>query len=278
MSRRFHFDAMIALAFLLTGHHAMGMTAAGPLLRFGAGMDAARVSVDSKIPAELDKTGSQVGVGALAAIDSRWLSWTLGASYCTSQVKGSDDVRGVEQEVAVTSLAFHSGLFFNLSRGFGLGLKARMQKGPAADFGVYPDKEAQTFRESGPAMRAMLARVGGYDLIAEAAWLRSRGIEKRDVQTVIAGFTAALPVTIRNPLRGTSRVYQAVANPPVQGYLPNKVDVPANGWDVDGDGYPDLVHVGRVASDEGAIQEPVTAYDFDADGKPDFFRNGDTNP
>ena len=289
MSRAFQFRALIVSAILLAANRSMAMSAAGPLLRLGVAMDVARVSVDSSVPAELDKTGGQVGFGAHAAMDSRWWSLTLGVSHCTSQLKGSDEVRGVGQELAVSSSALQSGFFFNFSRRIGIGFKSRIQRGTAADFGIHASEQMQTMREAGGALRAFLSRSGGYDLVAEAAWLRSRGIEKRDVQTVVAGLTAALPVRLRSPWRESSPEYHAGARPLLQDQLPAKVDVPqpeapagevkalaSQGWDMNGDGYPDLVKVGSSESIQRTLPGRISAYDFDADGKPDFFRDSDT--
>jgi hypothetical protein len=70
--------------------------------------------------------------------------------------------------------------------------------------------------------------------------------------------------------------------PLVQGILPARVDVSsANGtasrdrsaeaWDINGDGYPDMVRIQRSRPDVTGASAEV-AFDFDADGKPDFFR------
>ncbi|MEY4630134.1 MAG: hypothetical protein RIQ81_254 [Pseudomonadota bacterium] len=77
--------------------------------------------------------------------------------------------------------------------------------------------------------------------------------------------------------------YSAVSGAPlVQGILPARVDAsPANGaasrdnaaeaWDINGDGYPDMVRIQRSRPDVTGASAEV-AFDFDADGKPDFFR------
>lgn len=61
------------------------------------------------------------------------------------------------------------------------------------------------------------------------------------------------------------------------GPLPAKVAVPdspagkTTGWDIDGDGRPDMVEVERGAGETANVE---TAYDFDGDGNPDYVRSG----
>lgn len=73
------------------------------------------------------------------------------------------------------------------------------------------------------------------------------------------------------------------SSPLVQGVLPARVDdTPARSaasqdrdveaWDINGDGYPDMVRVKKERPDPTGAAADV-AFDFDADGKPDFFRS-----
>ncbi len=61
-----------------------------------------------------------------------------------------------------------------------------------------------------------------------------------------------------------------------RGPLPVRVPVAAlpdgttTGWDIDGDGRPDMIQFKKTGNGESSVE---TAYDFDGDGKPDFVRN-----
>jgi len=73
----------------------------------------------------------------------------------------------------------------------------------------------------------------------------------------------------------TAAVASAATPLPVRVPLPNLPDSPearTTGWDIDGDGRPDMIQVQRGGAAQGSIE---TAYDFDGDGKPDFVRSGD---
>ncbi|NDE15782.1 hypothetical protein EBZ80_12715 [bacterium] len=167
-------------------------------LRIGAGLDAGAVSVKSQTPAELDKTGPAYGVKGFVELRSRYLSLMVGATQQSSNLKGEDATRGLGQQMTVNSAIASAGLLLNFTPRFSVGFVTRTHKGPSADYGVYPDNEVKTYRDTGTTVRAGLPFLKNYDLSAEVSAFRATKTEDRNVNMVIAGLSASIPVKIPN--------------------------------------------------------------------------------
>ena len=163
-------------------------------LRVGVGIDGGRVSVDSLIPAELDKSGTQFGYRGFVEYQTRWLSLMVGGAQRRVSATGEDTQRGVSQQLNVNAATVQGGLFLNLGRRFSLGMSSRVHTGPSADYGVYADKENHSFRDAGPSLRARLATFKGFDVAAEVSWFKSLENDVRKVDTFVAGLSASIPV------------------------------------------------------------------------------------
>ncbi|MEY4631302.1 MAG: OmpA family [Pseudomonadota bacterium] len=183
-------------ASLLTATSAYAVDKTTGPFRLGAGVEGGRVSVLSEKPTELDKSGPSYGMRAFAEINSRWLTFTLGGSRQTTRLSGEDKTRGVGQDLTVNTATGQTGLFLNFTRKLSLGLAGRIHKGPSADYGVQVDDAQKTFRDAGPALRASIPLLTRYNIIAEAAWLRSLNSEERKVSTVLASLSASIPVNL----------------------------------------------------------------------------------
>lgn len=185
-----------ASTFMLT-QTALAVDGESPL-RLGAGVDGGRVSVDSKVPTELDKTGTQYGVRGFLEYQTRWLSLMVGGAQHSVTVTGEDSSRGVVQQMQVNAATAQGGFYLNLGRRLSLGLSTRVHKGPSADYGVYAKKENHTFRDAGPSIRTRLAIFKGFDVAAEASLFKSLENDVRAVDTVVAGLSASIPVKTPN--------------------------------------------------------------------------------
>ena len=178
-------------------------------LHLGAGLDAGMVTVKPTRPKELNKSGTQFGVKTFLELRSRFFGFMLGAAQQTATVSGDDPTRGVGQELKINSAMGYSGLYVNFGPKMSLGVTGRIHKGASADYGIYRDTSAKTFRDVGTTLKGALPFFEKFNLSAEASVFRATQTSERKVDSVVAGLSATIPVKLPN----IGRIEFAAKNP-----------------------------------------------------------------
>jgi hypothetical protein len=93
------------------------------------------------------------------------------------------------------------------------------------------------------------------------------------VAFILLGLAAAASAATTKDTRDGATSETSRGPLPVRVAVPSSPEGDTTGWDIDGDGRPDMVQVRRGNGPDGHVE---TAYDFDADGKPDFVRGSGT--